>query len=380
MPKKILLTGGGSGGHIYPLLAVIDELNCLAATQQKKIIIQYLGPVNSFSREFESRGVLTSVIVSSKWRRYFSLKNFIDIPKFVFSFFQALFKIARFQPEVVLSKGGPGALSVVLAARFCRIPLFIHESDAVPGFTNSFSSHFAEKIFISFEKTADFFPREKVLLTGNPVRKDFFARTDASGQETAKKFFGFVPQKPVVLVLGGSQGAAGINDFILDNLKILLAATQIIHQTGQIHFEKTKKETDLILRVLGGDNRQKYFLQDYFNELEELKKAFGAADVVVSRAGSGAIFEIAAAAKPAILLPLEKAANNHQQLNAEEYAKTGAAVTLAENNLKSDTFLVQLRRILDSPESKNKMSVAAKNFAKPDAAKIIAAVLLNYGG
>lgn len=376
MSKKILFTGGGTGGHIYPLLAVIDELNRLALVRREKITIKYLGSVGSFGREFESRGAAASEILSSKWRRYFSLKNFIDIPKFIFSFFQSFNGILRFNPDVIFSKGGPGALAVILAGRLRRVPVFIHESDVVPGFTNVFSSRFAEKIFISFEKAAEFFPREKALLTGNPVRRDFFFRTNGAEQEAAKEFFGFAPREPAILVLGGSQGAAGINDFILKNLKVMLDFTQIIHQTGRSHFEKVKKEAEAILRVGSDVDRKRYFPRGYFGETEELKKALAAADVVVSRAGSGAIFEAAAAAKPAILIPLKEAANGHQELNADEYAETGAAAAIRENDLTSDVFLRRLREILGAPELKKKMSEAAKNFSKPDAAKTIAAALL----
>jgi UDP-N-acetylglucosamine--N-acetylmuramyl-(pentapeptide) pyrophosphoryl-undecaprenol N-acetylglucosamine transferase len=371
---KILLTGGGTGGHIYPLISVAEQLYFLAAEQKKEAEIRYFGPASNLNREFEIRGIKVVKIFSSKWRRYFSLKNFIDVPKFVLSFFQALFKILLFMPDAVFSKGGPGALAVVLASRFYRIPVFIHESDSVPGLTNRLSSRFSQKIFISFEKTVQYFPSEKVILTGNPIRTGILE--DIPGPETAKKNLGFNPGESIILVLGGSQGAVKINNFILDNLEEILKAAQLIHQSGPANFEEVKKESDFLLKTLGDFYKNRYHLTGYLEGVKDIKEVFAAADLILSRAGAGAIFEIAAFGKPAILIPLEESASDHQRINAYEYAERGAAVVLEENNFKPNIFLIQAQKILGDAELKRKMSEAAKKFAKPDAARKIAEGIL----
>jgi UDP-N-acetylglucosamine--N-acetylmuramyl-(pentapeptide) pyrophosphoryl-undecaprenol N-acetylglucosamine transferase len=367
---RILFTGGGTGGHIYPLIAVAEKI-------PPEIEVRYFGPASPLNREFETRGIKVSKIASSKWRRYFSLKNFIDIPKFIFSFFQALLKILWFMPDAVFSKGGPGALAVILAARFYRIPVFIHESDAVPGLTNLFSSRFAKRIFISFKTAAQYFQAEKTILTGNPIRAGILE--EITNQETAKKTLGFNPAEPVILVIGGSQGAVKINNFILDNLGEILKTVQIIHQSGPANFLEVKKESDFLLQTLGDSFKKRYYLTSYLGEIKDLKEVFAAADLIVSRAGAGAIFEIAAFGKPAILIPFEEAASDHQRMNAYEYADEarlpdgqGAAVVLEENNFKPSIFISQVQKILGDAELKRKMSEAARKFSKPDAARKIA--------
>ena len=372
--KRILLTGGGTGGHIYPLIAVAEELYYLA-NQKQEIEIRYFGPTSNLEKEFAVIGIKTERIASSKWRRYSSLKNFIDIPKFILSFFQALWKVFWFMPDITFSKGGTGSLAVVLASRFYLIPVIIHESDSVPGLTNLLAARFAQKIFISFKKAAQYFPAEKTILVGNPIRRHILENIPDS--ETAKKGFGFNPAEPVILVLGGSQGAVRINNFILDNLEEILKNFQIIHQTGPANFEEIKKESDFLLKTLGESYKGRYYLTGYLENVKEIKNAFAATDLVLSRAGAGAIFEIAAFNKPAILIPLEEAANNHQRINAYEYTETGAAIVLEESNFKPSIFITQVQKILGDGGLKEKMSEVAKKFSQPEASQKIAISLLS---
>ncbi|MEK7624648.1 MAG: UDP-N-acetylglucosamine--N-acetylmuramyl-(pentapeptide) pyrophosphoryl-undecaprenol N-acetylglucosamine transferase [Patescibacteria group bacterium] len=372
---RILLTAGGTGGHIYPLISVTDEIYRLAGERNFNLEIKYFGPASSLNAEFESRGVGVEKIISSKLRRYFSLNNFIDAFKFILGFFQALFKIFWFMPDLVFSKGGPGALAVIMAARFYRIPIMIHESDTIPGLTNSLSAKFAKNIFIAFEKAAQYFPPEKTIPVGNPIRAGILR--DIPEQETAKKNLGFNSSEPLVLVVGGSQGALRINNFVLDNLGEILDLAQLFHQSGPVNFSETKKEADFLLRTLGDSYQKRYQLVGYLQDAKTVKEAFAAADLVISRAGSGSIFEIAAFGKPSILIPIpEEVVGEHQIINAYEYAKTGAAVVIEESNFKSSIVLDQARKILTNPELQNKMSQAAKNFAKPEAAKKIAEEIL----
>lgn len=379
--KKILLTGGGSGGHIYPLLAVAEYLKSLTAESgASRAEISYLGPAHPLNEEFKKLDIKTYKLFSSKFRRYFSFLNLLDVPKFFLSFFQALWRLYFLMPDVVFSKGGPGAFAVVLAARFYFIPVMIHESDAIPGLTNRLSSSFAKRIGVSFKNAVDFFPVSKTILVGNPVRKELssgFVET-----REAKEKLGFNPREPLILILGGSQGAQTMNNFVFDNLEELLKVAQICHQVGEANFEKSQETVSAISREPGLTARNRCKTIGNFNA-QELKIGMSAADLIISRAGAGAIFEIAAFGKPSILIPLDGSANNHQKINAYEYAETnslpdgqGAAVVIEEANFKTNIVLVQIKKILSNESLRQEMFEAAKKFARVNAAEIIAKEIL----
>ena len=361
--RKILLTGGGTGGHIMPLLAVADELK---KTNFADFEMYFIGPKNPFVSEFTERGISAYGILGSKLRRYFSLLNLVDIPKFIIGFFQALFRLYILMPDIVFSKSGPGTFPVILAARFYLIPVIIHESDAVPGLNNRMSAKFAKRIGVSFDSAAAYFEKSKVFVSGNPVRAELLR--DESPDSGAKAASG---EKPLIFIYCGSQGAARINQFVFDNLEILLKNFRIFHQTGEKNLAEARTITKSILAELPGEAGESYRLEGFLN-LDSLRTVFREAAIVVSRSGSS-IFEIAAFGKPAILIPLEGSAGNHQKANAYEYAKTGAAVVIEEANLKPNLFLSQLKNILEDKAKYSAMAAAAKNFARPDAAKIIAA-------
>lgn len=371
---RILLTGGGTGGHIYPLLAVADYLKEIG---ESSIRLSFAGQTGRFQEEFDDRYIRTYRIVPSKLRRYFSLQNFLDGPLFIISIFQALFSVYLEMPDVVFSKGGPGTLAVILAARFYKIPILIHESDAVPGLGNRLAARYAERIAISFDEAAEFFPGKTVVFTGNPVRKELIPEwTDKRG---AKSFFRFNPESPVLLVLGGSQGSTRINNFIFDNLKELLGEVQICHQVGLGNEEEAESTAHLETGKMGDFGYGGYIARGFFDR-RELKIAMNGSDIILSRAGSGAISEIALFGKPSILIPLSGSANDHQKANAYGYAKTGAALVLEEDNLKPHVLLNEIRKILGNPERLSQMENAAKVFAKPLAAGAVGREILNLAG
>jgi len=361
--KRILLTGGGSGGHISPLLAVAEEIR----RQDSEVLIYYLGPKSKFNEEFLPLGIKVYKVAGAKLRRYFDPRNFIDIPKFFYGFFQALLKIYFIMPDMVFSKGGTGALPVVLAARFYFIPVLIHDSDSVPGLTNRTSSRFAKHIFISFKTAEAYFPKAKTELVGNPIRTEILTNRP-SDSESAKALLGFNKEEPLVVFLGGSQGATRLNDFILDNFEELISFTQVFHQVGDGNLNEAEKLK----------NSGKRYRYGGFIGAEEMKLALSAADVVVSRAGSAAIFEIASFGKPAILVPLPEAASDHQRVNAYEYERSGGAVVLEENNLSWGILKIEIEKVLANPETRERMSLAAKAFAKPGAAELIARRILEF--
>ncbi|MEK7464522.1 MAG: undecaprenyldiphospho-muramoylpentapeptide beta-N-acetylglucosaminyltransferase [Patescibacteria group bacterium] len=355
---RVLLTGGGTGGHIYPLVAVAEEFIKIKDVNAR---INYLGPKSDLNEEFERRGIKISLMLSSKLRRYFDLRNFIDVPKFFLSLLQALAKLYFLMPDVIFSKGGPGALAVVLAARFYFIPVVIHESDAVPGLTNRISAFFASKILISFAGAETYFKKSKVVFSGNPIRSGLFE--DIIPLSEAKKRLGFGGDEPLILVLGGSQGSVRINNFIIDNLESLTSLAQIYHQTGINNFIEVGKAVPV--------PPKQYKASAYF-DIVGLRQALNAADIVISRAGAGAIYEIAAFGKPSILIPLKESAGDHQRANAYEYARMGACEILEEDNFKINILITAVKDILKNGDRYQNMREKISQFFKRDAARTIA--------
>lgn len=370
---RILLTGGETGGHIYPLLAVADEL---LKTKSANLSLQYLGPTGGFDEEFEKRNIKVSRLIGSKLRRYFDLRNLIDIPKFFVSVLEALIKMYFIMPDVVFSKGGPGALAVVLAARFYCIPVLIHESDSVPGFTNRISGKLAARIGIAFQGAVRYFATKKTALVGNPVRQALL-----EGQKSmniAKTDLRFDPKIPLLLVLGGSQGAQRINLFVFDNLAQLLKEVQVYHQVGPKNIGEAKRTLELLMKELPAELKSRYQVAGFL-DMEHMRLAMNAADVVLSRAGAGGIYETAAFGKPSVLVPIPReVVGEHQILNAYEYAKTGAAIVIEEKNFTIHLFLRELKRILTEAGVAPAMSAAAKSFFKPNAAALLTQEILRF--
>lgn len=373
---RIALTGGGSGGHIYPLLAVTEALKNISVENAILMEIKYFGPKDSYGAILEKTGVKISPIAAGKVRRYFSLLNIVDVPKFFVGLVQAFFKMFWFMPDVLFSKGGTGAFPTVLAAWFYRIPVIIHESDAAPGLNNLLSAPFSSRIAVSFESASKYFNPRKTAWTGNPMRRQLFENRLV--QETAKTELGFDAQKPLILIICGSQGSQRINNLVLVVLKDLIADAQILHQTGKGNFAEVQKlsRTALLDVKIEKEIASRYkpvpYLELTVYESLNLKTAFSAADLIVARAGSNTIFEIASFGKPSILIPLAEAANGHQKANAYEFEKNGSAIVIEEENLLPGIFVSQIKDLLKQPQLLQKMAQSAAQFFKPDADKILA--------
>lgn len=364
---NVVLTGGGSGGHIYPLLAVADVLQKKVAALGAPTSFFYLGPRDAYTPFFTAKGMTIRPITSGKVRRYFSLANVLDIPKFFIGLWQALWQLYRIMPDIVFSKGGTGAFPVVLAAWFYRIPIAIHESDAQPGMTNLASARFARKIFVSFGRAAQFFQSSKTTVSGAPIRTELLEKKP--GKEDAKETLGFNRNESLTLIMGGSQGSVRVNDFIVSNLPEILKTTQVFHQTGIANFDDAKKLADASLAGQPAATVIRYKPINYL--ADNLQAALAAADLVVMRPG-GSIFEVAAFGIPAILIPLAESANDHQRINAYEFAKNGAGVVIEEANLLPSIFLSQFNPILTNKDLHTKMSAASAQFFVPNAAETIA--------
>ena len=373
---RIAFTGGGTGGHIYPLLAVAKEVQKkLSQNTESDFQLYYFGNAGQYAPDFINLKIKIVPIISFKIRRYFSPMNIVDIIKLPVAFLQSFIKLLFIMPDVVFSKGGTGSIAVVMAAWFYRIPVFIHESDSIPGLSTKFSVPFAKRIAISFEKTLESISGEKVALTGNPVRAEFLESDSDLNQEKAKKILGFDPTLPLILVIGGSQGSVKINEFMIENVKEFITKYQVLHQVGPQNLMQFKNELAVATEHFIPIERNRYKIVDFLQK--EIKEAYLASDIIVSRAGSGAIFEISIFKKPSILIPLDSAAGDHQRFNAYEYAKNGACIVMEESNLKPALFFSQIDLILTNNAKRQSMSQAAGEFAKPQAAEVIAQELIN---
>lgn len=368
---KIILTGGGTGGHFYPIIAVADAINSISETQKIVKANMIFVSDSPYDKNILLReGIKFKKISAGKLRRYFSIWNIIDAFKIPWGIIRALWTVYTDFPDVIFSKGGYASFPVVLAARILGIPLIIHESDSVPGRVNAWAGKFAKRVAVSFPETAKYFPREKTALTGNPARKSFFT----PAKEGAREFLKLEKDIPVIFFIGGSQGAKKINDNLIDVLPDMLKKYQVIHQCGKKNLKDVEYRISIVLEKSPDKSRYHYF--DFFNEAS-LRMAYGAADLVVSRASSGAIFEISASGAPSILIPLPLAAQDHQKENAYIYAKTGAAEVIEEMNLRPHILLSEIDRLINNKTELKSMSEAAKKFAKPDAAEKIAKEIIN---
>jgi UDP-N-acetylglucosamine--N-acetylmuramyl-(pentapeptide) pyrophosphoryl-undecaprenol N-acetylglucosamine transferase len=372
---KILFTGGGTAGHIFPILAVAREIRKIYPAEDLQFF--YIGPRDEFSEELlNQEGFIIKTILAGKIRRYFGIAPFFQniwdiIFKMPVGFFQAFFHVYLISPDLIFSKGGYGSFSVVFSGWMMLAPIFMHESDVVPGLTNRLLGRLSMEIFVSFpvEKTM-YFASKKMISVGNPVRNEILQGEKAA----AKDLFNLTGEKPVILVLGGSQGSQRINDVMMSVLTEILQSFEIIHQVGKKNFKDIDAEVKAVIKT----DLQKYYHASPFLNEEQTRHALAAANLIVSRAGSGTIFEIAAVGKPSILIPLPEAAQNHQLKNAYVYAESGAALVIEETNLTPYFFLEKLKYLFYESGSLKHMADATKNFAKPEAGKIMARYLVDY--
>jgi len=311
-----------------PLLSVVKEIR----KRDRAAEFIFVGPKSDFNDALIAEGIEIREVSAGKFRRYFSLENFLDIFKVLMGIDQAIFYILRFKPDVVLSKGGFASMPAVIAASYTRVPVLTHESDTVPGLANKIIARYAKKIFISFPESKKYFPESKVIFSGNPIRSDIL-----QGERTrAQRFFGLRENLPIVLVFGGSQGAQHINELLLANLGKMLEKYQVIHVCGKNNYEEIEKKVD----VLALPNKNRYKVYPYLDE--EMKDAFALSDFAISRAGANSLSEIIALEKPSLIIPLPSAANNHQYLNAKYFAEQGMILLAEEKNLDGDKLLEKL--------------------------------------
>ena len=329
----------------------------------------------SWKNEFEKAGLKTKVILAGKMRPYFSFKNFTDVFKIIGGFIQSLWLLFWIMPDAVFCKGGYVGLAPSLVAKLYLIPIFAHESDSVPGKVNRIIGKMSKKVFISFQSSDKYFKAEKIILTGNPVREELLFLTEKS---VAAQNFNLSSEIPTILVLGGSQGAQRINNFILESLVRIVSKYQVIHQTGENNYKEVSGVVDKTKKEGEGeyaDNIENRYKAFAFLDQDNLRMAYSLADLVISRAGAGGIFEISALGKPSIIIPLTESANDHQEKNALEFSKFGAVI-LHEGNLTPNILLNQIEDLVQ-PEKIKEKSEQAKGFIKNNATDMIAKEVIN---
>lgn len=327
--KRILLTGGGTAGHVTPNIALLPRLRELGYD------ISYMGSYDGIEKKLITEFQIPYYGISSgKLRRYFDPKNFSDPFKVLKGYGEAVRIIKKLKPDVVFSKGGFVSVPVVLAAKRCKVPCIIHESDMTPGLANKLAIPAASKVCCNFPETLQYLPKDKAVLSGSPIRQELL-HGDALA---ARKFTGLTDDKPVILVMGGSLGAAAVNEAVRKILPTLLKDFHVIHLCG-------KGKLDASLSGLSG-----YVQYEYINE--ELKDLFALADIVISRAGANSICELLALHKPNLLIPLSAAASRGDQiLNARSFEKQGFSLVLEEEAISNEVLLQTIHRLYDERAS-----------------------------
>ena len=354
---KVLFVGGGTGGHFYPLIAIAEQFN----TAESRPELYYAGPNEYDPESLQSEKIEFMSIPAGKQRRYASLLNFFDFFKTIFGSFVAFIKLYILYPDVVVSKGGYTSVPVVLAAGLLRIPLIVHESDAVVGKANRIGLIFAKHVITAYDTVPLPKTKAKQHILGIPIRQVFL---NPPTQDTVSNL-GIDPTRPVILIIGGSQGAERINTMVLDSLDELLPDCTIIHQTGDLHYTTCTTTADALIP---DPEFRKHYHPIAFLDSVMLNDAYHAASLVISRAGSTSIYEIALHGKPSIIIPIPEDISHDQRSNAYAYARSGAALVMEEKNISDNLLRAEIERIMQNGAIYDAMAAAANTFAKKDAA------------
>ena len=327
--KHIVLTGGGTAGHVTPNIAMIPRLKELGYK------ISYIGSYEGIEKKLiEELGIPYYGISSGKLRRYFDVKNFTDPFRVLKGFMEAKKLMKKLKPDVVFSKGGFVTVPVVIAASRRKIPTFIHESDMTPGLANKICIPFATKVCCNFPETISNLPKDKAVLTGAPIRQELLT----GSREKGLAFTGLSPDKPVILIIGGSLGATAVNEAVRSILPELLEDFQVVHLCGKGKLDESLRDT------------KGYMQYEYIKK--ELADLFALADIVISRAGANAICELSALNKPNLLIPLSaRASRGDQILNARSFEHLGYSKVLEEEEITKESLLDAVHDLYKNRES-----------------------------
>lgn len=371
---RIGLTGGGTGGHFYPLVAVAEAVEDIC--KERAFLepeLYYIGPAPFDNLALQEHDIEYRPSPAGRIRRYPSLLNIVDLFKTFGGVIGSIFQLFALYPDVIFSTGGYAAFPTLYAARLLNIPVVIYDADATPGRVSLWSSKFAKWIGLAHPEAAQNFPakiRDKIARIGHPIRKEIEHPAPEGGYE----FLKLDPTVPVIFITGGSQGAQAINGTVLDALPDLVSRYNVVHQCGSKNVLEASQIASVVLKP--SQYKDRYKAYGLLNTLA-LRMAAGVSSLVIARAGSGTIFEIASWGIPAILVPIPEEVSHDQLENAFSYARTGAAVVIEQQNLTPHVLASEIDRIMSSLELKKSMSEAARAFARPDAARKIAKILLD---
>ena len=362
---RILISGGGTGGHIYPALAVASELRDRYGAE-----LLYIGDENGLeTRIVPDAGFRFVGISAGKLRRYLSLRTFSDLARVPVGMRQAYRVVRRFRPDAAFTSGGYVSVPAGMAARLARAPLVMHQQDVPPNLANRLLNPFATRVTISFAASQRYFPPDKTILIGNPVREEVLraARLDPM---RARKGFGLKSALPIVLVTGGSQGARRLNQVVAATLPYLLQRCQVLHVSGELTYEATQAQAALALADTP-DLRERYALFPYLKD--SMPQALAACDIALCRSGAATLAELSIIGRPSVLVPLPPGfTGSPQAVNAAMFEQAGAAVTIRDRDLTPRRALELLEPLLGDANRRVQMSVAARKLGRPTAASDLA--------
>ncbi len=370
---KIVLTGGGSGGHFYPLISVAEALEdiCTERTLIEPELI-YMGPAPFDTNALFEHDIEFKQSAAGRMRTYSNVLNIFSIFGIIRGVIRATIQLFNLYPDIIFSTGGFAAFPTLFAARLLRIPVVIYDADATPGRVSLWSSKFARWIAVAHADAASKFSKRaqsKIARVGHPIRKEIAVPAKEGGYE----FLKLDPSVPTIFIMGGSQGARAINETVLDALVTLVESYNIIHQTGSVNLDEATKIASVVLK--DSRNAHRYRAFGLLNTLA-LRMAAGIATIIVARAGSGTIFEVASWGIPAILVPIPEDVSHDQTENAFSYARAGAAIVIEQHNLAPHVLVSEIERLIGDAPLRAKMSEAAHAYSRPDAARKIATILL----
>lgn len=369
---RVLITGGGTGGHLYPALAVAGMLK----SQDPDGEILFVGTAQGLEATVvPARGFAFQHVSAVKWPRQLSAQVFAFLPSLLQGYSQGLTVIRGWCPQAVFATGGYVSVPLAMAAVWMRIPLFIHEQNAVPGMANRLLSRWANTIFLTFPALVDQISgRAKIIHSGLPIRQEILKVAKSAGLN----YFHLDPEPLTVLITGGSRGARRINQVMLDVYRMLAETEhrplQFIHLTGKTEYDVLCQQ--MVDKGINEDKVGKIVIKPY---LEEMEYGLAAADLLIGRAGAATIAEVTALGIPAILIPYPYAAGNHQYQNALFLTKEQAAVLIPESELTPELLFEQMQQLLGDDTRRESMSQAARRFGRPQAGEIIARAILKTG-
>ena len=356
---SIVFTGGGTGGHVFPGIAVAEKL--LLDTDNSEINITWIGSNSGMEKEILNRYQVSFIsIPSGKLRRYFSIHNFIDIFKIIGGVFASLYVLKKIKADLLFSKGGFVTVPPVLAAKILKIPVISHESDLDPGLATRINGRFSQKMLFAYEETLKKwnkkFPDQELIVTGNPVRKEIFEGSRTRG----RALYNIPKDRKVILVLGGSQGAREVNLLIEEILGNLLDSYFVIHQMGELLYKESTKHN--------------YITRTLFEE--DFPDILAISDLIISRAGAGTLWENGVCGKPAILIPLGAGSSRGDQIrNADYFESHGAAIVLKGENLNSSRLFLEINKLLGTESNLKELEKNVKLLCNTNSVETIVKII-----